>query len=206
MQDTQTRTRRCRTAVLAATLSTFAGLGCAEDLKLETEALPSEPVVTEPAGGNAFTTRVDASDAEVWIYFSFLSGGEVIPADPATSIDWDLGFQRFHVKSNGGASGSGGGSVAVLVDQAFDAVLTAPSEGYVSDLPDGDDDDTVVDTVFEEGDGWYDYDETTNRLSPRPFVYVVQTGRGTRYKLAILDYYDAAGSSGHPSFSWAELP
>jgi hypothetical protein len=96
--------------------------------------------------------------------------------------------------------------VALIVDQPFDAVLAAPAEGYVADLPDGDDDDTIVDTVFEEGDGWYDYDQNTNRLSPRAYVYVVQTGRGTRYKLAILDYYDVAGSSGHPSFSWAELP
>jgi hypothetical protein len=204
MHDPCTRTRRGRAALLAAT--TLAALGCAEDLQIDTEDPPSAPVVTVPAGDTAFTTSVDASDAEVWVYFSFLSGGQVIPADPATSIDWDLGFQRFHIISNGGVSGSGGAAVALVVDQPFDAVLAAPADGYVSDLPDGDDDDSIADTIFEEGDGWYDYDESTNRLSPRTYVYVVQTGRGTRYKLAILDYYDAAGSSGHPSFSWAELP
>jgi len=204
MQHSSLRTRLGHAAqrlVLASALC-----ACAEDLQLDTEPEASEPVVTEPAGENAFTTRVDASSSDTWIYFSFLSGGEVIPADPATSIDWDLAFQRFHIISNGGASGSAGAAVAVIPDQPFDAVLEAPVEGYVADLPDGDDDDTVVDSAFEEGDDWYDYDQATNRLSPRPRVYVVQTGRGTRYKLAILDYYDAAGSSGHPLFSWAELP
>jgi hypothetical protein len=203
MQHPPTRSRRGRAALLAAALAT---LGCAEDLRLETPEAASEPVVTEPAGDNAFTTSVDASDSELWIYFSFLSGGEVIPADPANSSDWDLAFQRFHIISNGGASGAGGAAVAVVVDQPFEAVSAAPADGYVADLPDGDDDDTVVDSAFEAGDGWYDYDETTNRLSPRANVYVVQTGRGAHYKLTILGYYDAAGSSGHPSFSWAELP
>jgi hypothetical protein len=189
-------------ALLAVSLG---ALGCAEDLALDTEPTPTEPVVTEPAG-DAFTTRVDASDAEAWIYFSFVSGGQVIPADPLNSLDWDLAFQRFHILSNGGASGVGGRAVALVAGQPFEGVTAAPTEGYVSDLPDGDDDDTIVDTPFEAGDGWYDYDDTTNRLSPRANVYVVQTGPEVHYKLSILDYYDAAGSSGHPSFSWAALP
>ncbi len=203
MQNTSTPVTRGRAALCALALCVW---GCAEDLKLDTEEEQNLPVVTEPAGDGTFTTRVDASDAEVWIYFSFVSQAQVIPVDPADSVEWDLGFQRFHIISNGGASGTGGASVAVLEGQAFDAVLTAPTEGYVADLPDTDDDDTVVNSAFEEGDGWYDYDPSTNRLSPYPNVYVVQTGRGAHYKLSILDYYDDQGSSGHPSFSWAELP
>ena len=84
-------------------------------------------------------------------------------------------------------------------------MVVAPGDGYVADQPDTDDDDTAVNSAFEEGDGWYAYDEATNRLSPRAYVYVIQTARGAHYKLSILDYYDAAGTSGHPSFAWAEL-
>jgi hypothetical protein len=193
------------TAALAA-LSLAFGAGCAEDLKLDGEDGPTGTVATEPLADGSFMTRVDASDAEAWIYFSFVSGGQVIPLDPLTSSDWDLGFQRFHIISNGGASGSGGAAVAMLTEQSFEAVTSAPADGYVPDQPDSDDSDTVVNSVFEEGDGWYAYDEMTYRLSPRANVYVVQTARGAHYKLALLDYYDAAGSSGHPSFSWAELP
>jgi len=193
------------TAALAV-LSLAFGAGCAEDLKLDSEDGPTETVATEPLADGSFMTRVDASDAEAWIYFSFVSRGQVIPLDPLSSADWDLGFQRFHIVSNGGASGSGGAAIAVLTEQSFDAVSSAPADGYVPDQPDSDDSDSVVNSMFEEGDGWYAYDDMTNRLSPRGNVYVVQTARGAHYKLAILDYYDVAGSSGHPSFSWAELP
>jgi hypothetical protein len=194
---------RSLTAALA--LSLACGAGCAEDLTLDSEDGPLATVVTEPLADGSFMTRVDASDAEVWVYFSFISGGQVIPLDASSSSDWDLGFQRFHIISNGGASGSGGAAVALLAEQSFEGVLSAPAGGYVPDQPDGDDSDSVVDSVFEAGDGWYAYDETTNRLSPRANVYVVRTARGAHYKLAILDYYDATGSSGHPSFSWTEL-
>lgn len=196
-----------RASMLCLALSAaLFGAGCAEDLKLDTEETVHEPVETEPAADGSFTTRVDASDYEAWVYFSFVSGAQVIPADPAISTDWDLGFQRFHIITNGGASGSGGAAVATLVDQAFDAVVAAPTEGYVTDQPDSDDEDVLVDAVFEAGDGWYDYDENTNRLSPRTNVYVVQSTRGAHFKVAILDYYDAAGSSGYPRSRWAELP
>jgi hypothetical protein len=174
-------------------------------LKLDGDDGPAQTVATEPLADGSFTTRVDASDSETWIYFSFISGDQVVPLDALNAADWDLGFQRFHIISNGGASGSGGVAVATLVDRAFDEVVAAPGDGYVADQPDTDDDDTVVNSAFEEGDGWYDYDETTNRLSPRAYVYVIQTARGAHYKLSILDYYDSAGTSGHPSFTWAEL-
>lgn len=196
----------CHLERSSASLLLIAGLlGCAEDLELDEAEAPAATVSTDAAGDNAFTTRIDASDETKWIYFSFVSRAEVIPVDPANSVEWDLGFQRFHIVSNGGASGSGGASVAILTEQSFDAVAAAPSEGYLPDQPDSDDSDTVANSAFEDGDGWYAYDEQTNRLSPRGNVYVVQTARGAFYKLALLDYYDEAGSSGHPSFSWAEL-
>jgi hypothetical protein len=189
-----------------AMLSLALGGGCAEDLKLDSEDGSTETVATEPLDDGSFMTRINASDYEAWVFFSFVSGEQVIPLDPLSSTDWDLGFQRFHVISNGGASGSGGAAIAVLPEQTFDAVVSAPDDGYVPDQPDSDDSDTVVNSAFEEGDGWYAYDELTNRLSPRANVYVVQTARGASYKLAFLDYYDAAGSGGYPMFSWAELP
>jgi hypothetical protein len=203
MQHATKRISRPFSLLLCALLGPWAS-GCAEDLTADEADGPADTVVTAP-DGDAFTTRVDASSSDVWVYFSFETGGQVSPATPDASADWDLGFQRFHIISNGGASGGGGAAVATLVDQAFDDVVTAPSDGYVADQPDTDDDDSVVNSAFEDGDGWYAYDETTNRLSPRAYVYVIQTSRGAHYKLSILDYYDGAGTSGHPSFTWAEL-
>lgn len=179
--------------------------GCAEDLRADAGEDETETIVTEPAGDNTFSTRVDASVDALWVYFSFASSGQVAPADAASSAEWDLGFQRFHIVSNGGVSGSGGASVATLADRTFESVLEAPEDGYIADQADSDDSDSIANSAFEQGDGWYAYDETTNRLSPRAIVYVVRTARGADYKLSLIDYYDAAGSSGHPSFTWSEL-
>lgn len=180
--------------------------GCAEDLAVETtDDAADEPVLTEAGEGGAFVTRVDASDMAAWRYFSFATGSEVLPADPATSADWDLAFQRFHILSNGGVTGSGGAAIAIVSGQAFADVSAAPAEGYLEDSADGDDDDTISESAFSDGDGWYAYDPATNRLSPHPNVYVVRTGSGAFFKLAIIDYYDAAGTSGYPRFEWAAL-
>lgn len=180
--------------------------GCAEDLAVEaSDDASGEAVVTEAGAGGTFVTRVDASDSVAWRYFSFATGSEVVPADPATSTDWDLAFQRFHILSNGGVTGGSGAAVAIVSGQAFADVSAAPADGYVEDSADGDDDDTIAESAFSDGDGWYAYDPATNRLSPYPNVYVVRTGSGAFFKLAIVDYYDAAGTSGHPQFEWAGL-
>ena len=182
---------------------------CAEDLTVENadegSGDGSAGVVTEAGTGGTSLTRVDASDMAAWRYFSFETASEVVPADPATATDWDLAFQRFHILSNGGVTGAGGAAVAVLSGRALADVTAAPADGYVEDSPDGDDDDTIAESAFSEGDGWYAYDPATNRLSPYPNVYVVRTGSGALFKLVIVDYYDEAGTSGHPLFEWTSL-
>jgi hypothetical protein len=188
-------------AALALSLST----GCAEDLAVDQPAPVAESVVTEAGTAATFRTRVDASNSEAWRYFSFATGAEVTPADPTSSPDWDLAFQRFHILSNGGVSGSGGAAIAVVASQTLADLGAAPADGYLEDQADGDDDDSIAESAFSMGDGWYAYDSATNRLSPHPNVYVVRTGSGAFYKLAIVDYYDAAGTSGYPSFEWAGL-
>jgi hypothetical protein len=194
---------RLNPALLSCALALSA---CADDLAADSaETESSALVATEASGAGESTTTIDSSNAEAWVYFSFASGAEVTPAEPASSPDWDLGFQRFHIISNGGVSGSGGAEVARLVERTFESVTSAPVEGYVVDQADSDDDDAVVDSAFALDGGWYDYDGATNRLSPKPIVYVVRTGSGAHYKLEILDYYDAAGTSGHPSFVWTAL-
>lgn len=203
MQNRLIIARLTHTVLLFGALALAA---CADDLATDsTETESSALVATQSNDAGESTTTIDASNAEAWVYFSFATGAEVTPADPANSPDWDLGFQRFHVISNGGVSGSGGASVAALVEQTFESVTSAPVEGYVEDQPDSDDDDTVADSAFAASGGWYDYDGATNRLSPKPIVYVVRASSGAHYKLEILDYYDAAGTSGHPGFVWVGL-
>jgi hypothetical protein len=46
----------------------------------------------------------------------------------------------------------------------------------------------------------------THVLTPRKLVYVVRGANGRYYKLEMLEYYDAAGTAGYPTFRWAPLP
>ena len=181
-------------------------LGCAEDLKFQPSVEPENAaaIVTDDNGNGSFTTRVRAEEADVWTYFDFQSGAEILPADVGAQV-WDLAFRRFHIQSNGGVSAGGGVRIALLASTEFDSLTQAPESGYLEDRADGEDDGAEPDTVFEAGDGWYAYDPSTHTLSPRPVVYAIQSAEGDFFKLQMLGYYDQSGSDARPSFRWAPL-
>lgn len=169
--------------------------GCAEDIRPEPE-LDGGPVGKVSTVANAdgtYTTRLDATLAEAWTHLDLATGVETEP-----SGSWDLAAQRFHLKL------VDGGEVASLPGILAE-VTTIPTEGWLTDQPDGDDDNPDPDYAFEQGDGWYAYDVETHVLTPRPLVWVVRTGDATAVKVAIEDYYDDVGSSGVYTLRWAPL-
>ncbi len=184
---------------------------CADDLRddsagADAAAGSEERVVHTDNGDGTTTTVVDATDATAWIYLDVAARAEASPADPASSTEWDLGFQRFHIKLNGGVSGPGDVEVAVLPGADFDAMVDAPAGAYVTDAPDGDDDGTDVDLALSTGDAaWFDYDPATHVLSPRDQVYAVRLVSGDYIKLRVVDYYDDAGTGGHMSLRWGAI-
>jgi hypothetical protein len=185
-------------------------LSCAEDLpppEGDPESAP-QSAVSNRAVGDAVETLVDATQGDAWVYFDFErgpQGGESRASDPATSADWDLAFQRFKIKSNGGVSGGGGVEVAVVPDTSLENVGTAPAAGWLLDQPDGDDTNEDPDYAFNQGDAWFDYDPSTHVLQPRHQVYVVLTAGGGYYGVQLLKYYDGAGTGGHVLFHWKML-
>ena len=187
---------------------------------------PGEPTFTGvevvDQGDGVFSLEVDASDREAWVYFSFANRmGIEAPADPESSLEWDLAFRRFLIKSNGGVSGAGSVSVAALSGVAFDDLEEAPATGYLQDVagdppePDPGTPDNViqpeVDYAFnvdngESPTGWYGYDPASHTLSPAAVVYVVQALDGRFYKLEFVRYYDLAGSPAILTLRFAEVP
>ena len=166
----------------------------------------SEHVQFTERSASAGSLRVDASDTEQWIYVDLDARAEVTPADPLDDAVWDLGFRRFHIVVNGGVSGSAGVAVAVVDGQPLDAVEAPDVAAFVTDVADGADEDTLPDYVFSGGlDPWYAYDVVTHVLTPKARVFVVRTSAGALVKLAIDDYYDGAGGSGHPSLRYAGI-
>lgn len=181
-------------------LAVLAG-GCAPALELpagDDEGLESDAHVEHAVEGDRTITTVDATDEDVWVRLDLDARAETDADGP-----WDLGLQRFRVELDGGSSGSGEVEATIVDGTAFDAVHEAPADGYSTDAPDGDDDDSDPDWVFAD---WYDYDPQTHVLTPKDRLYVVHTGADGYFKLQILDYYDDAGSAGYLTFQWAPVP
>lgn len=153
---------------------------------------------TDGEGLTVSTMQVDASDYKSWVYVD-LDTGEV-SAD-ASSLLWDIAIQRYHFALSGGVMGAGSAGAVVLSEEGFDDVSSAPSDGYETDQPDADK-DGVPEYVM--GD-WYDYDSSTHILTPAPVVYIIRTDLGY-HRFEVLDYYNGAGTSGHPSFRWGAIP
>ena len=118
--------------------------------------------IAEPVGLETLTFTIDATNREAWVYFSFPSGDVVEVEDAENSEAWDIGFQRTQVKLNGGISGPGMGSVVMLTETTFEAVMVAPADGYRQDT-----EDTLA-IVPQSEKGWYIYTGPPNTLDP-PF-------------------------------------
>ena len=134
---------------------------------------------------DAVTFTVDATSREAWTYFSFAKGSVVEVADPANSMNWDLGFQRTKVKLNGGVSGPGKGRAVMLTDVEFNEVNEAPASGYAADS------DANLAIVAQSEKGWYIYLGPPNHwvLPLENRVFVVQAADGTYAKLRFVGYY-----------------
>jgi hypothetical protein len=156
-------------------------------------------VRTTRGGDATYTTVVDSTSATDWAHADFETGGEV-----ASTAPWDLRFQRFHISTNGGVSGTGGVQVAAVTGTAFAAVTAAPATGFITDTADGNG-DGLPDYAFDQGDSWYSYDDASHLLTPRPIVWVLKTAGGSTLKLEIVKYYDDAGTSGWFTVHWAAL-
>ncbi len=158
-------------------------------------------------GGVTETTVTACSDAR-WVGIDLESKQEILVEDATATDAWDLAFQRFHVKSNGGVSGAAGVRVAPLTGVEFEDVNEAPSEGWLQDLPDSDLDGHDDYVISGQDLSWWEYDLETHVINMTGVVWVVETDEGHHYKLELIDYYeDVAGSaeSGYPTFVWAEL-
>ena len=165
---------------------------------------PQAPLVTTTdVGGGVFETLVDATEYLEWTYFTFSTGQEVNPTTPEADTSWDLGFERYLVKSNGGVSGPGGVVAIALPGQDFETLTAAPLDTtWIEDLPD--DDDENQNPEYALGD-WFDYASEGHAVTPSDIVFVVRAVNETYYKLEFTAYYDDAGSPAWMRFRWAEV-
>lgn len=162
---------------------------------------PPPKVLSTDLGGGVTEAWVDATAYLEFVYLSLQTGEEVLVEDPLTSSDWDLGFERYLVPSNGGVSGPVGLEAVAIAGQDFDSLSVAPAEGYLSDAADDDDENDTPEYAFGE---WFDYTTDNHTLTPKDVVYAVHV-RETWYKLKFVDYYDEAGTPAYLTLWWAEI-
>ncbi len=177
--------------------------GCAPDLR---EDYPfdgqasSGPLVTVTAREDgSHHALIDATHKSAFVYFDLDEGRELKTDEALETNGWDLAFQRYTVTMNGGGGNpTGQVRVAVLEGQGWDALTTAPTEGYQQD---------ASEPVFNGvAGGWYTYDLVKHRLVTRDeLLYVVQSSTGRFFKLQMLSYYDDTGTPARLSLRYQPL-
>ena len=160
------------------------------------------------------TFEVNSTGSTTWKYFSFAKNDTIVVADPLNSTEWDLAFQRYRIKTNGGKSGSGKGSVAnsYLKGQAgFDALKVVPDTATFTV-------DESISIAVQQGYATYIvnpeiYTWFTIELAPQgtqivpsDFIYIVKTNDGKFAKVWIKSYYSATNASGHITFQYKYQP
>ena len=160
------------------------------------------------------TFEINSSSSTLWKYFSFAKNDTVTVTNPLTSTEWDLAFQRYRVKTNGGKSGSGLGSAAntwkkgqsgfdnlkLVLDTATfakdDSVKIAVQQGYAT---------YIVNPVLYT---WFTIELAAQgtQIVPTDYIYIVKTATGKYAKVWFKSYYSATNVSGYVNIQYKYQP
>jgi len=163
---------------------------------------------------NSQTTEVNATNANTWKYFSFDKNDTVSIVDPANSLEWDIAFQRYRIRTNSGLAGNGlwGAANSYSTGQAgFDALKTvSDTSTFVVD--------TLVDIAVQMGFDTYiinpvlytwftlEFAAQGTQIVPTDYIYIVRTATGKYAKVWFKSYYSATNASGYMNFQYKYQP
>jgi hypothetical protein len=149
---------------------------------------------------------------EDWIYFSFSTGAEVSGVDDSNyqiNTTWDIAFNRYNVRTNGGASGSGEATVFDAGELNFDAVTEAPETGYTPDssIQIVESLATTPPTMMASNGnilfvGAIEFSGPPPAYAPNNHIYIVKTANGKYAKIKITGFYNDLGDSGYLNFKY----
>jgi len=137
---------------------------------------------------------ISASPDNPYIYVDLKNGVKVDVNDveSRTNTSWDIALKRSSLRTNGGDSGQGNRKVTVVAAASLADVTAAPSSGY------GSDDFASADCMLQAIPGgeplsafgeWYDYNDTTHVVTPKPEVYVLERNNGSHTAFRVVTYY-----------------
>lgn len=155
-------------------------------------SLPAAPVSTTIISTTATSTTSSTGQQPVaptgkFTLYNFKDNKTVANTDSATN-KWDVGFRSTTIIVNGGAIRSGQGG-AYIYTGTFNDLTTVPTSATFAQ----DQSPTQLAIATGAGNGWYNYNQTTNILSPIPGrIFVIRTGDGKYAKMEIISYYQGA--------------
>jgi hypothetical protein len=160
------------------------------------------------------TFEINSTSSSAWKYFSFAKDDTISVADPATSSEWDLAFQRYRIKTNGGKSGIGMGSAANSYKKGqtgFDALsIVSDTAGFSTD--------DLIQVAVQQGYATYvvnprlytwfaiELAPQGTQIVPSDYVYIVMTATGKYAKVWFKSYYSTSNISGFVTFQYKYQP
>ena len=160
------------------------------------------------------TFEVNAASSTTWKYFSFAKNDTIIVSDPLTSAEWDLAFQRYRVRTNGGKSGSGMGAAANSYQKGqtgFDNLkMVSDTSTFVTD--------NTIEIAVQQGYAtyivnpllytWFSMEmaDMGTQIVPTDYIYIVKTADGKYAKVWFRSYYSATNVSGHVTIQYKYQP
>ncbi len=190
--------------LLVLSLVTLALVGC--DTADETSPTPLLEVRTQrnldargdSTSRNPMTGVVTLIQARPRTYFNLRTGQIRTAATDSNSTTWDLSFESTGIYVNGGISGPGNGA-AVVVNDLFENVVTAPADGqFRVDAAGGTANLAIVaqgNTMPPNPLGWYTFSSIpggmgASLITPTPGrTIVVRCANGLFAKVQIQSYY-----------------
>ena len=189
----------------ACVVLALAAVACDDDKK---KTLPGG----ETTEGERTRTFFSNDYASGWKYFSFKKGNFIeTPAKPNESLDWDVAFNRYYVKTNSGTSGKGKGGCIDSEETGFDAVTVDKNAAFTVD-----DSLSIMTTMGKNGKDSYNPEiecEGSNSWAWYKFmegvwyynrhVFIFRSADGQNCAKVIFDTYkDQMGNSGHITFRY----
>ena len=176
--------------LLGATLIFHTTLNYMIDNIEEFETLPLPPKQIKKISTNNPTIQVNAKIKDSWKLVNFTSGKTHIVKDNALKekafqkFNWDLGFSRTKIITNGGATNPLEKTGAInLGPLDFNQVSQAPKKGYVEDKI------SFGNLINKELSGWYNYRTRTHNIESKNNVYIIKLKDKRFMKMRILNYY-----------------
>jgi len=156
----------------------------------EFETVPLPPKVIKKISTQNPTIQINAKVKDAWMLVHFPSRKtysvteDEFKKNAFQNLDWDLGFSRTKIITNGGATNPLGFTGAInLGPVEFNKVNKAPKKGYIEDKI------TFGNLINKELSAWYNYRTRTHNIESKNNVYLIKLNNNRFMKMRILNYY-----------------